>query len=289
MRRLLLTVVAAIAAPVLIATLYLWQRSYRTADTYSHTTAANYVHVISSHAGALQVVQVDRTPLGAAAASSLFTHTPLAPGATWQDPYASFTHRIEWSAAGFALISGQAPAAAPAGVITLLGTSTYNSSGTIILPGSNVYTGSAQPGLSSSGNSGAATTPQSIAGGNIALGNANTLIVGSGRVNSINFTSAATVGSGMVYGGGGTFTGLTLYTEQQQALVLPYWFLAICFAIAPALWLASTHHRRRLRKRLRTNHCQQCGYDLRASTDRCPECGTAIPAPAQPAAAGVVT
>jgi hypothetical protein len=36
-------------------------------------------------------------------------------------------------------------------------------------------------------------------------------------------------------------------------------------------WLRRQHRRR---ARLRSGLCPACGYDLRASTDRCPECGT---------------
>jgi hypothetical protein len=57
----------------------------------------------------------------------------------------------------------------------------------------------------------------------------------------------------------------------------PLLLLMPAFAIAPfasfrRVWLSS-----RKARRLAANCCQACGYDLRATKDRCPECGTTVP------------
>jgi hypothetical protein len=54
------------------------------------------------------------------------------------------------------------------------------------------------------------------------------------------------------------------------------------FLILPLIWAAvrvrEALHAREDRRRARLSLCRFCGYDLRASTDQCPECGIATPA-----------
>jgi hypothetical protein len=54
-------------------------------------------------------------------------------------------------------------------------------------------------------------------------------------------------------------------------LRVPHWsFVALSLPV-PTLWLLIRRHRL---ERKRQGHCRQCGYDLRATPERCPECGT---------------
>jgi hypothetical protein len=74
-------------------------------------------------------------------------------------------------------------------------------------------------------------------------------------------------------------------------ILVPHWLLALVLAVPPGLamrkrrasWWSSSHFRVRMgplvviwmrRKPMPINHCRSCGYDLRATPDRCPECGT---------------
>jgi hypothetical protein len=59
----------------------------------------------------------------------------------------------------------------------------------------------------------------------------------------------------------------------QRGVAVPWWFLCAVFAITPARRFIA-FVRRWQRGARGAGFCGACGYDLRATPDRCPECGT---------------
>jgi hypothetical protein len=62
--------------------------------------------------------------------------------------------------------------------------------------------------------------------------------------------------------------------QDTREIDLPYWFLAFVFGGFAALQFGAVFLEYRRRRRQRTSLCTACGYDLRATPERCPECGT---------------
>ena len=67
-----------------------------------------------------------------------------------------------------------------------------------------------------------------------------------------------------------TVLGLGWNPEDPLFVVLPYWLVAFCLTL-PGLWRLRALYR--MRSRIRAGQCLRCGYDMRASGSRCPECG----------------
>jgi len=64
-----------------------------------------------------------------------------------------------------------------------------------------------------------------------------------------------------------------LPSSRFWGVTLPLWLFAALFGILPAVQWVRIHRALVARTRVSAGLCAACGYDLRASSGRCPECG----------------
>jgi hypothetical protein len=62
-------------------------------------------------------------------------------------------------------------------------------------------------------------------------------------------------------------------TGGEINLLVPDGYVLLLTLLLPALWFGKTTSERNGR---RNGACRKCGYDLRATPERCPECGSAV-------------
>jgi hypothetical protein len=66
---------------------------------------------------------------------------------------------------------------------------------------------------------------------------------------------------------GGTAGFVFQHARERFVVGMPYWAVCLLLVSLPALRWARAH------RRPAPGHCPACGYDLRATPERCPECG----------------
>jgi len=80
-------------------------------------------------------------------------------------------------------------------------------------------------------------------------------------------------GAGVISDHSGTMQDPSYYRYTFDGCHIPYWFLLLLFGVASLPVLLHIRNHRRRARRIRLGQCIACGYDLRATTQRCPECG----------------
>ena len=79
--------------------------------------------------------------------------------------------------------------------------------------------------------------------------------------------------NGLQSGYSGSVTDRSNFRYSFDGCHVPYWFILLLLGLGGLRLIVRTRAELRRRQRLRDNQCLACGYDLRGSSGRCPECG----------------
>jgi hypothetical protein len=80
---------------------------------------------------------------------------------------------------------------------------------------------------------------------------------------------------GLDWAGSASGANVPRADRRYYWFVVPAWMAAALFGLLPALRACALARSRRTARRTRAGQCVCCGYDLRATPRRCPECGAA--------------
>ena len=113
-----------------------------------------------------------------------------------------------------------------------------------------------------------------------------TLFVHDGRIiwkhrstAGADYINASGPTSGFMLLGLGVERTPALGTEHLWTIEFPFWLLAATVSMAPIIRFLEFRKHQLVLDRIQRGLCVACGYDLRGSSEKCPECGTPITAP----------
>jgi hypothetical protein len=264
MRRALLILFTALSCLVLVCISWLWPRSHGIATGWAWDDMTGRRREVVSYAGAIHVRELTGLPVGVTSGTRTPIREDVPQDADWQTRCGG-NMSIVWQGCGFAIASGSTPMI----LLTSLPYPVQQVQGVMGLQG-GITTTSFVPTVQ------VASQPVVVSGMTIAASDALVLQPGSGGLTA----------SGNVTITGGGVPGATLTAQSivfspnlmntwQLAVVVPYWSVVALASLLPAYCLATVPAAVRRRRRIRRGLCVNCGYDMRASAERCPECGTA--------------